>query len=134
LSSGSRFGIYLPKDLLEELEKIMSDTNIKSKSRLVQEALRMFVVEQRWRLAGRAAGVLGLVYDHTVHEVDEKVTDIQHKYLDIVVAALHVHLDPVRCMLLIVVRGDTTRIKDLYRELMGIDGVLLVRPLLLATD
>ncbi len=132
--SGSRFGIYLPKDLLEELEKIMSDINIKSKSKLVQEALRMFIVEQKWRLAGKATGVIGLVYDHTVHEVDEKVTDVQHKYLDVVVAALHVHLDPVRCMLLIVVRGDTSKIKELYKELMGIDGVLLIRPLLLATE
>ncbi len=134
MSSGSKFGVYIPKDLLEELEKVMSDINIKSKSKLVQEALRMFIVEQKWRLAGRAVGVLGLVYDHTIHEVDEKVTDIQHKYLDIVVAALHVHLDPIRCMLLIVVRGDTNRIKDLYRELMGIDGILLIRPLLLASE
>jgi len=134
LSTRQKFGIYIPKDLLDELEKVMSDTGIESRSKLVQEALRMFLVEQRWKLAGKATGVIGLIYDHSVGNVDERLTDIQHKYLDIVVAALHIHLDLLRCMLLIVVRGDTARIKNLYSELMRVDGVLLIRPLLLSAE
>ncbi len=134
MSTRQKFGVYLPKDLLDELEKVMSDAGIESRSKLVQEAIRMFLIEQRWKLAGKVAGVIGLVYDHTVKSVDDMLTDIQHRYLDVVIAALHVHLDPVKCMLIIVVRGDTNRIKSLYGELMRVDGVLLIRPVLLSAE
>ena len=131
MRKGYRFGVYIPEDLMRDLDICMKSMGIGSKSRLVQEALRLFIVEHRWRVSGRAAGVVGVLYNHEVDHVDEQLTDIQHSYLDIIVSALHVHLDKERCMLLIVVRGDTNRIQELINTLSGIRGVLLTRPLLL---
>ena len=129
--SKTKFGVYMPDELVKDLELCMKTTGIKSKSKLIQEALRLFITEHRWRLAGRAVGIIGVVYNHDVGHVDEELTDLQHEFLDIVISAVHVHLDKEKCMLAIIVRGDTERIKKLLNSIMGLRGVLIARPLLL---
>ncbi len=131
--SKTKFGVYVPDELVRDLELCMKTTGIKSKSKLIQEALRLFIAEHRWRLAGKAVGIIGVVYNHDVGHVDEKLTDLQHEFLDIVVSTVHVHLDKEKCMLAIIVRGDTDRIKKLLNSIMGLRGVLVARPLLLET-
>ncbi len=130
---GVKFGIYLSKELDQGLRQCMRSLGIKSKSRAIQEAIRLFIAENKWRLKGRVAGVIGVVYNHDVHGVDEKLTDIQHEYIEVIVATLHVHLTKEKCMLAIIVRGDSPIIRELVRKINGIKGVLFVRPLLLET-
>jgi CopG family nickel-responsive transcriptional regulator len=129
-----KFGVYLSDELLEELEKYQEITGVKSKSRLIQEALRLLIAEHRWQSSGRAVGVIGVIYNHEVGHVDEELTDIQHDYIDIIVSTVHVHLDEEKCMLTIIVRGNTNRIKEMLSRITGIKGVLLARPLLLEAE
>jgi len=110
-------------------------TRLGSKSKVIQEALRLFVIEQRWRLAeGKVAGILGVIYDHEVGHADEVLTDIQHKYLDTVISVMHIHLDLRNCMLAIAVRGSAERVRKLISEIEGVKGVKLVRPMLMASE
>lgn len=129
-----KFGVYIPEDLSKEIEDCMKVLGLKSKSKLVQEALRSFILEHRWRIKGRVAGIIGVVYNHEVKGVDEELTDIQHNFLDIINSALHIHLDRERCMLVIVVRGSSEKIKDLLNRIVGTRGVLIARPMLLAPE
>ncbi len=131
MKKGIKFGIYVPEELAKELEKCMESIGIKSKSKLVREALRLFITEHKWRTVGRATGVIGVIYSHGVSGIDEKLTDIQHGFLDIIVATLHVHLDRERCMLAIIVRGSSDRIKELLNKILALKGVITARPLLL---
>jgi len=131
---GQRFGIYIPRELLRELEEIMRAIGARSKSKVIQEALRTFIAEQKWKTAGKAVGIIGVVYNHDVDDIDAKLTDIQHQFLDIIVSTLHVHLDRERCLLAIVVKGDASRVRDLYNTILGLDGVISARPMLLAID
>jgi len=105
----------------------MRDAGIGSISRVVQEGLRLYLVEHSWRMGGGVVGALGVVYDHEARNVDEKLTDIQHKYLDIVVSSLHVHLDQRNCLLVVVVRGPSKAVKALVDEIGGVEGVKVVR-------
>ena len=120
--------------MIEELEKYQKVTGIKSKSRLVQEALRLLITEHRWQTSGRAVGVVGVIYNHDVGHADEELTDIQHKYMDVIVSTVHVHLDEEKCMLAIIVRGETGRIREMLNKVSRIKGVLLARPLLLEAE
>ena len=45
------------------------------------------------------------VYDHHTQHVQEALTDIQHDHHDILVPAMHVHLDHHNCLEVFVVRG-----------------------------
>lgn len=126
-----KFGVYIPEDLVTELEEIMRESGIKSKSRIIQEALRMYINEHRWKTMGRICGVVGVVYNHDVPGVDEKLTDIQHDFLDTIIATTHVHLDREKCMLTIIVRGDSGKVKELVNRINNLKGVLLTRTMLL---
>ncbi|MCE4624874.1 MAG: CopG family ribbon-helix-helix protein [Desulfurococcales archaeon] len=127
-----KFGVYIPADLARQLEEYMKKSGIRSKSRLVQEGLRLLLLENAWRTEGEVAGVIGVFYNHDVKGVDEALTDIQHDYLDTIVSTLHTHLTREHCMLAIVVRGSTEKIKELVNRLRSVKGVMVVRPLLVA--
>jgi len=130
----TRFGVYIPDDLARELDRIMRELGVKNRSKIVQEALRMYVNEYQWRRHGRVCGVLGVVYNHEVKGVDEKLTDIQHDFLDVIISTLHIHLDREKCMLAIAVRGESERVKKLINLIEGIRGVLLTKTMLLEAE
>jgi len=134
LEKGVRFGVYIPSSLLREISTCMEALGVRNRSRFIQEALRSYIVECKWRFcSGVVAGVVGVVYNHEAVGVDEELTDIQHCFLDIVVASMHIHLDREKCMLVIAVRGDSGRIRDFVKKISCVKGVYIAKPLLLET-
>ena len=87
-----RVGVYIPSDLAEKIEKIMKSKGVDSLSKIVQEALRLYIAEHSWASGEEVVGAITVLYDHEVGHTDEKITDVQHKYLDIVLSATHIHL------------------------------------------
>jgi len=134
LAGPVKFGVYIPRDLAEELDRIAKALKARSKSKIIQEALRIYINEYKWKTRGKVYGVVGVAYNHEVKGVDEKLTDIQHEFLDVIVSATHIHLDRERCMLTIIVRGDSSRIQELVSGIEGIRGVLLTRTMLLSIN
>jgi CopG family nickel-responsive transcriptional regulator len=122
-----RVGVYIPKDLAEKLLEIMKDMGIDTLSRIVQESIRLFIAEHSWRIGGEVVGAIGVLYDHEVSNVDEELTDIQHRFLSIVISSMHVHLDERNCLLMIIVRGSSDTIKKFVSSIEKIKGVKLVR-------
>ncbi len=131
---GIKFGVYIPEDIARELEDIMKNMGIDNKSRVIQEALRIFILENKWYFTKNVAGSIAILYNHDVDEVDMKLTDVQHKYIDIIKASMHIHLDEKKCMLLVAVKGESSRIKELIGKLHTIRGVLLIRYVLLSLE
>ncbi|WP_440059465.1 CopG family ribbon-helix-helix protein [Thermogladius sp. 4427co] len=125
-----RVGVYIPEDLVGELEAIMREKGIKSFSKIVQEALRLYIAEHSWKLKDRVTGIIGLLYDHEIGHVDEELVDIQHMYLDVVVSYMHIHLDERNCMLAIAVRGSREKVRELVGNLEKTKGVKLIRLML----
>jgi CopG family nickel-responsive transcriptional regulator len=131
VSKPLKVGVYIPGDLAERLLKIMEDTGLSSISKLVQEAIRLFIAEHSWKIGGEVVGVVGVLYDHEVDRVDDKLTDIQHKFLSTIISAVHIHLDERLCLLVIAVRGPSNIVKELVSNIEGVKGVKLVRSMLL---
>ena len=129
-----KFGVYLTDELYEKLQEYMDKLGVRSKSKLLQEALRLFIVEHQWKLGGNVVGLIGIVYDHEYPDVDNRLTDVQHRYISLIVSTVHIHLDKRKCMLAIIVRGDAERIRKLLNDLMNIRGVLLTRQILLPVE
>ncbi|HDM23831.1 MAG TPA: CopG family ribbon-helix-helix protein [Candidatus Bathyarchaeota archaeon] len=129
-----KFGVYLTDELYEKLQEYVNKLGVRSKSKLLQEALRLFIVEHQWKLGGNVVGLIGIVYDHEYPDVDNRLTDVQHRYISLIVSTVHIHLDERKCMLAIIVRGDAERIRKLLNDLMNIRGVLLTRQILLPVE
>lgn len=133
-SSGVKFGVYISKELIEEFDRIMLLSGIKNRSKLIQEALRLYIIENRWVSLKEVAGSISILYNHDVDDIDKKLTDIQHDFRDIIISAMHIHLDEHNCMLVVAVRGESQRIKELLDSVRMLKGVLLVRHSLLTAQ
>ncbi len=129
-----KFGIYVPEELMHELEDCMRSLGIKNKSLVFREALRLFISEHKWRAGGSILGVISVVYDHEVRGIDSELTDIQHDYLNEIISALHIHVDRRNCMLVLALKGSSERVKSLLTRIIKLKGVKLVRPVLMSVE
>jgi CopG family nickel-responsive transcriptional regulator len=68
-------------------------------------------------------GAILFTYSHRPHGLQEALVDIQHQYRDVVNSTTHIHLDELRCIEIISVRGQTMRIQELAKRLMKTRGV-----------
>ncbi|MEM2849289.1 MAG: nickel-responsive transcriptional regulator NikR [Candidatus Bathyarchaeia archaeon] len=119
-----RFSASVSRDLLTAFDRFIRDLNY-SRSRAVQEAMRMFMDEYTWKYREGVLifGTLNIFYDHETRELEKSLTDIQHSYKELIISALHVHVDERNCMLIISVKGESSRVKKLVDEIAGRKGV-----------
>ena len=70
-----------------------------------------------------AVGVVTLIYDHHAGRLSERLTELQHQYLDQVVTTTHVHLDASRCLEVVLLRGQAKVVREIADALIGVRGV-----------
>lgn len=80
-------------------------------------------MEQEWDENKETVGTITIVYDHGVHELMEKLTDLQHQYSKQIRSTLHIHLDEHRCLEVLVVRGRSGELKKIADSLIATKGV-----------
>ncbi len=124
MSKTSRFGVSLAEDLLAEFDRTIGRKGYASRSEAIRDLIRDYLAEEAWKAGhGPAVGTVTLVYDHHVPDLQEKLTDVQHKHAGVVVSTLHVHLERHRCLEVLVVRGKADEIRTLADRLIGARGV-----------
>lgn len=119
-----RFGVSLDSELLEKFDVLCGQHAYQTRSEAVRDLIRSMLVRNEWEdPQGETAGTLTLVYDHHHSDLAQKLTELQHAYLDTIVASLHVHLDHANCMEVLVLRGTGERLRALGAKLTAIKGV-----------
>ena len=119
-----RFGVSLDSDLLEKFDALCDERSYQTRSEAIRDLIRNMLVQKEWEdLDGENAGTLTMVYDHHQSDLAQKLTELQHDYLDIIVTSQHVHLDHHNCMEILVLRGTGERLRDLGAKLTATKGV-----------
>ncbi|MCW8802610.1 MAG: nickel-responsive transcriptional regulator NikR [Candidatus Bathyarchaeota archaeon] len=124
-----RVGVTFPPELLAELDEIIDDIGYESRSKAIQDAVSLFVTEQKvlHKQEGKKAGVLVMVYDHDVKGLEDELVDSQHHHRGIINSVLHVHLSDKECLEAVAVKGNAKDIQKLAQELATRKGVKQVR-------
>ncbi|MDH5268028.1 MAG: nickel-responsive transcriptional regulator NikR [Candidatus Bathyarchaeota archaeon] len=124
-----RVGVTFPPELLRELDETISKMGYDSRSKAIQDSVRSFIAEQKWlrEQKGTKVGVLVMVYDHEVKELETTLTNTQHKHSRVICSSMHVHLGERECLETIAVKGDIKEIKSLTQELTTKRGVKQVK-------
>jgi len=125
----TRISISLPPTLLVLFDKISTSVGYTERSRAIQAAMRNFISEFQWSTAPESSGsaVILMIYNHEVSGLDEKITDIQHSFREIISSTLHIHLDETRCLAIIVARGSAVEIKKISEKLASLRGILQLK-------
>jgi CopG family nickel-responsive transcriptional regulator len=64
-----------------------------------------------------------MVYDHHTSDLAQKLTEMQHEDHDMILSAMHVHLDHHNCLEVLVLKGPGNRIRNLGQKLISTKGV-----------
>lgn len=119
-----RFSISLPGKLAQQLDQMAHQKGYDNRSQAVGDMIRAHWVEHRQNFGeDDIAGTITLVYDHHKQHVQATLTDIQHDHHDIILSALHVHLDHYNCLEVLAVRGKAALVKKIADELIAAKGV-----------
>jgi len=121
-------GITLPVEILEIIDEYMKKHKVKSRSRLLAEAVRSFIMERIWVEKHKVVmGVIIIVYNEKKGETVKKLLDVQHDYLDEIISTTHFHLSHERCLEVIMVRGESANIMRLITKMENISGIELTK-------
>jgi CopG family nickel-responsive transcriptional regulator len=121
--------ISLNDKILEEMTTSQSTLGFSGRSELIRAAVRMFLTEMKTQdeLSGKMNGVL-----LTSHNQDTEhfVTNVKHKYEDIITTQLHSRLENGKCLEVFILEGTAERAKQMLKSLQThkkIDYVKLLR-------
>lgn len=123
MSNIERFGISVPKDLLEEFDQIIKKKGYSSRSEAVRDLMRDDVVEQSIAEDKEVIGTVTIVYNHHTRDLADKLTDIQHHFHNQIIAATHIHLDQHNCAEVVIIKGKSGSVKQVADKLISTKGV-----------
>ena len=100
-----------------------------NRSKAIQDSVTSFINEYNnlEKEMGERIGVLSILYDHEVKGLEEGLTNIQHKFSDIIRSTMHVHLNKTDCLQAIIINGNSDEIKKLMQNLIINKGVKQVK-------
>jgi len=111
-------------DLVGQLDGMTKVKGCANRSQAVADMVRAHLVEHHGQMgAHEIAGTVTLVYDHHKRNIQALLTDIQHDHGDLIIAAMHVHLDHHNCMEVLAVRGRADSVKQVADNLIAAKGV-----------
>jgi len=72
---------------------------------------------------GTLFGSLTIVYDHHQHDLEHKLTHLQHHHHDSIIATTHVHIDHDNCLEVILLKGTAASLQTLANKVISFKGV-----------
>jgi len=119
-----RFGVSLDTSLLEKFDKLCEQRCYRTRSEAIRDLIRKELVQVEWEDHNQeVTGTLTMVYDHHQSDLAQKMTEIQHQALDLVITSLHVHIDEHNCMEVLVLRGPARDVRSISERLTATRGI-----------
>ena len=124
-----RTGVTIPNDVLERLDNLIQKLGLKSRSKVITEAVQSYIAEREALLYqdSPVIGIVAFTYLHTRGDTMKKLVHVQHHHLDSILFNTHVHLTEDRCLEVVMFKGKASELKDLVKEVENIPGVELVK-------
>jgi CopG family nickel-responsive transcriptional regulator len=121
----SRLSMSLPSDLYHELDVMVKERGLPSRSQLIAELIRNALADHGEEAHPDAllAGTITLVYRAGMGRVREMLVQTQHEYLKEIISAQHVFLEDDQSLEVLLVQGPATRLRALCDALRKVRGV-----------
>jgi CopG family transcriptional regulator, nickel-responsive regulator len=125
----TRIGVTISPDLLKDFDEIISKMGYESRSKAIQDAVRLYVSERKWLKEEDAnqTGIILMVYDHDAKNLDSELTETQHEHSKIITSTMHIHVSERDCLEAIAVKGKASEIRHLSDELTTRRGVKILK-------
>jgi CopG family transcriptional regulator, nickel-responsive regulator len=121
----TRFSVSLPPQLVHDFDDSWKNTGYENRSKAAHDAFRAFITENKWTHEENEeiAGTITLLYYIDKPGLLSHIVEAQHKFENVVLSSMHLHLTKNKCMEIVAVKGKAADVKSLSQELMIRKGV-----------
>jgi CopG family nickel-responsive transcriptional regulator len=133
MSKITRTGVTFPPELLKDFNEITRKMGYESRSKAIQDAVRLFVSEREWiqeEESSNQTGILVMVYNHDARGLEADLTETQHQHKTLVTSTMHIHISEKDCLEAIAVKGKVSEIRKLSDELATKRGVKILKTII----
>jgi len=104
--------LSFPEGLLKEMDELRRNSGFTGRSEFVRAAVRLLLEENRERttLAGEVNGLLVVTHDQ---EREEPVTELKHRFEDIIRTHVHSKTTSSMCVELFLVHGPAKKVVEM---------------------
>lgn len=123
-----RFGISLPKDLIDKFDMLIREKRYTNRSKALGDLIRQELIKKEWQEGREIAGAVTLIYNHHKRELLNKITDVQHDFQKVIISTQHIHLDHNNCLEIVAIKGNpkaAQRLTDTLKSIKGVKHVTL---------
>ena len=115
-------------ELLKKFDKFIEKHNYPSRSHAIRELVRNALIEDAAKEGDKEVfGTITVIYNHEIRDITDRITHLQHGFLDEIKASIHVHIDEKNCLETLIVQGKASIIKKIAEGLERIKGVKHVK-------
>jgi CopG family nickel-responsive transcriptional regulator len=124
-TSLARLSMSLPAELFRQLDIMVEERGLPSRSQLIAELIRHALAEHEalTRPENMLAGTVTIVYRGDRGRVRQQLAQTQADYLKEVISSQHVFLEDDQSLEVLLVQGPAMRLKEMCDALRGIRGV-----------
>jgi CopG family transcriptional regulator, nickel-responsive regulator len=124
----ARLSVSLPSELLAELDAMVRERGLPSRSQMISELIRHALAEHHEGLTDAVlAGTLTLIYRAESGRVRQALAQIQTTYVTEVISSQHVLLEDDQSLEVLLVQGPAPRLKALCDDLRKVRGVQQIK-------
>ncbi len=118
-----RFSISLEDDLLAGFDTYIGRHGYSNRSEAVRDLIRKALVKEEWADDSEVVGVVTMVYDHHKSQLQERITELQHDFYELITSTTHIHMDHHNCLEVTIVKGKASQVQELAGRLIALRGV-----------
>lgn len=124
MSELSRIGVAIDSDLLAQFDSFIASQGYENRSEAFRDLIRDRLVTAAVESPeGPVVGTITLIYDHHSRLLPDKLMELQHDHHNLIIATTHAHLDHDTCLEVVVVKGQSNRVRKLADLMISIKGV-----------
>ena len=128
LSQLARLSISLPAELLTQLDEMVAERALPSRSQMIAELIRHELAEHsESRDDAVLAGTLTLIYKAESGRVRHSLANTQSTYVKEVISSQHVLLEDDQSLEVLLVQGPAPRLHSLCDDLRKVRGVQQIK-------
>jgi CopG family transcriptional regulator, nickel-responsive regulator len=118
-----RFGVSFELEILEALDKYVTENQFTNRSQALRQLVNKHLVEKKWQCNNKVAGAVTLVYDHHRREIVNNLAQVQREFHNEILSVQRFTLDQDHSLEIVAVKGISSRLTDLADKLISEKGI-----------
>ena len=122
--SVERVGVSFEPVLLNKFDILIKKRGYTNRSEAIRDLVRKEIIESGIKEdKSEVIGTLTIIYDHDTGNVTDKLLHLQHHHHNEIIFTTHIHVDDRTCLEIVVIRGQSSRVKKFAENVKALKGV-----------